>query len=404
MSTDDLSDPMFPKIPGYGWTPILPGKCFGFDQIYPSLVLQYDNMGESFSIKGEVIPRILEFKFDAGTSRGILKKRKTFLVKVTSSTFPGFVGYGEAGPLVGLSVDDREDFPEQVNLVLERIQKMEIPIHPEKILQMLNDTVPPSLPSLQFALETALLDLINGGKRRMFSNGFFDDNQAIPINGLIWMGNEDFMLNQIKAKIEEGYTCIKIKIGAIDFEQECAVLKFIRNQFSASDITIRVDANGAFGLKEALGKLSVISKFHVHSIEQPIPKGNAEAMAELCRKTPVPIALDEELIGIDGHEISSQLLDDIQPQYIILKPTLLGGIKKTREWINMAEERNIGWWMTSALESNIGLNAIAQFTSTFKPILPQGLGTGQLYHNNFGSPLKIENGRLWYDSNIQWEL
>ncbi|MEX2511662.1 MAG: o-succinylbenzoate synthase [Cyclobacteriaceae bacterium] len=361
-------------------------------------------MNETFSIKGEIIPRILQFKFDAGTSRGILKKKKTFIIKVTSSAFPGWVGYGEAGPLVGLSVDDREDFNEQVNLVLERIHKMEFPNHTEKILQLLNDAVPSSMPSLQFALETALLDLINGGKRRMYPNGFYDNHQAIPINGLIWMGNKDFMLHQVRTKIDEGYTCIKIKIGALDFEQECSVLKFIRNQFSDSDMTIRVDANGAFGLKEALSKLFVLSKFQIHSIEQPIPKGNVEMMTELCRKTPIPIALDEELIGINGHEMSSRLLDDIQPQYIILKPTLLGGIKKSSAWIKLAEERNIGWWITSALESNIGLNAIAQFASTYMPKLPQGLGTGQLYHNNFRSPLKIEKGWLRYDPDLAWEI
>jgi L-alanine-DL-glutamate epimerase-like enolase superfamily enzyme len=214
------------------------------------------------------------------------------------------------------------------------------------------------------------------------------------------MGEKDFMLEQINEKFEQGFDCIKMKIGAIDFKQELELLTYIRERYSKDQITLRVDANGAFSPEEALAKLHELAEFDLHSIEQPIAAGNWEAMRKLCEATPLPIALDEELIGVEN---KGELLDAIRPQHIILKPTLLGGILETKEWITLAEERNIGWWMTSALESNIGLNAIAQLADSLGASIPQGLGTGKLYQNNLKSPLEIDQGHIRYNSQIVWE-
>lgn len=210
------------------------------------------------------------------------------------------------------------------------------------------------------------------------------------------MGDERFMLDQIDQKLKSGFSCIKIKIGAIDFDQECKILKSIRDKYSPDDIELRVDANGAFSKENVVEKLKTLSKFNIHSIEQPVKQGQLELMSELCLKTPIPIALDEELIGVFGFKNKMNLLEGIKPQYIILKPTLLGGLYETKEWISIAEELSIGWWITSALESNIGLNAVAQLTAEYNVDLPQGLGTGGLYFNNFPSPLSLEKEELFY--------
>ena len=238
----------------------------------------------------------------------------------------------------------------------------------------------------------------------LFPSGFSSGLNTIPINGLIWMGNEAFMKKQIQEKIEAGFRCIKMKIGAIDFEAELNLLKSIRKEFSEVDIELRVDANGAFNPSEALEKLKRLSDFKLHSIEQPIKQGQIEEMAVLCKKTPLPIALDEELIGVFSMTDKQNLLETIKPQFIILKPTLVGGFKGSEEWIEQANSLNIGWWITSALESNIGLNAIAQWTYTLNSKLPQGLGTGSLYTNNFDSPLTIQNGALQYDVAKSWNV
>ena len=234
----------------------------------------------------------------------------------------------------------------------------------------------------------------------MIANDFFDSQRSIPINGLIWMGEPDFMLRQIDQKLSEGFDCIKMKIGAIDFEREIELLKYIRSQFSPDQIVLRVDANGAFSPEDALEKLQRLADLDIHSIEQPIRAGHITAMEKLCRETPLPIALDEELIGVED---KAALLDAIQPQHIILKPTLIGGTLETQEWIRVAEERGIGWWMTSALESNLGLNAISQLVSTYSPAIPQGLGTGKLYHNNLDSPLEVRAGHIYYNPELAWE-
>lgn len=357
-------------------------------------------MPDSAFIRFEYIKRTLQFRFDAGTSRGVLRSKDVFWVKAFRVDSPEISGWGEAAPLIKLSADDRPDFEEMLAKVLKQMET--ISWNPEEnfILEKLKEVIPFELPSIRFALETAILDLKNGGKKKIQENSFYDRNDPIPINGLIWMGDREFMLEQIDQKLEEGYHCIKMKIGAVDFDQELEMLGSIRSRFSPEQIILRVDANGAFSMKDVLQKLSKLADLGIHSIEQPIPAGNREAMRTLCKDPPLPIALDEELIGVKS---KAELLDQIQPQYIILKPTLVGGILETREWIRLAEERGIGWWMTSALESNIGLNAIAQLTSTYNPSLPQGLGTGKLYHNNLESPLEIKSGSIRYSTDKSWE-
>ncbi|WP_111670377.1 o-succinylbenzoate synthase [Algoriphagus litoralis] len=344
--------------------------------------------------------RTLIFRFDAGTSRGVLKTRDVYWIKALDPKNPNIMGWGEAAPLVQLSPDYREDFEVILGNLLEKLSLESWDLDPKSVLLKLKEILPFELPSIRFGLETAILDWINGGKKRILANGFFDKQKPIPINGLIWMGDRDFMLEQIDQKLKDGFSCIKMKIGAIDFEQETALLGYIRAKFSPEQIILRVDANGAFSPTEALAKLEKLAEFDIQSIEQPIPAGNWAAMRTLCQVTPLDIALDEELIAVRNKE---ELLDEIRPQHIILKPTLVGGIFETQEWIKLAEERGIGWWMTSALESNIGLNAISQLASTFDSNIPQGLGTGKLYHNNLESPLKIQSGFIRYHPEIGWQ-
>lgn len=357
-------------------------------------------MHSSSKFTFEYLKRTLNFKFDAGTSRGVLKTKEVFWIQAFSPDQPEVVGWGEAAPLVKLSLDDREDFEEVLQKILVELSHIPLEKDEERFLLQLKELIPSGLPSIRFALETAILDLMNGGKKKILGKDFFDAKKAIPINGLIWMGEKDFMLDQIKEKLEQGFDCIKMKIGAIDFQQELELLSYIRERYSKDQITLRVDANGAFSPEEALAKLYELAEFDLHSIEQPIAGGNWEAMRKLCEATPLPIALDEELIGVEN---KGELLDAIRPQHIILKPTLLGGILETKEWITLAEERNIGWWMTSALESNIGLNAIAQLADSLGASIPQGLGTGKLYQNNLKSPLEIDQGHIRYNSEIVWE-
>ncbi|MCH7401792.1 o-succinylbenzoate synthase [Belliella kenyensis] len=344
----------------------------------------------------------LDFKFEAGTSRGVLKHKDSYIIAVNEKIKKNTVGLGEAGPLPNLSLDDLVDFEMILSRVLDQLTKANISVNFEEIDELVKHFVPASLPSIRFGIETAILDLLHGGNRTIFPSDFVKGQQAIEINGLIWMGDKAFMLEQIDQKLQSGYNCIKMKIGAIDFVQECELLGYIRQHFGQEKITLRVDANGAFGSHEAMNKLDILSQFALHSIEQPIRQGQLEAMSELCKKSPLPIALDEELIGVHSLEDKRSLLESIMPQFVILKPTLLGGFASCNEWIGIAEELNIGWWMTSALESNIGLNAIAQYTAIKNNKLPQGLGTGQLYHNNIASPLEIVSGTLIYDPNTIW--
>ena len=339
-------------------------------------------------------PYILRFKRPGGTSRGILTERKTWFLKLTESGNPERTGIGECAPLPGLSCDDRPDFESRLDEVCRGINTSKMDGN-----AMLQD-----FPSIRFGLEAALRDLENGGKRILFPSPFVANGKPISINGLIWMGTPEFMRTQIKEKLASGFTCLKMKIGAIDFETELNLLREIRREFSAAEIELRVDANGAFSLNRALEKLSRLAELEIHSIEQPIAPGQPEQMAELCEKSPLPIALDEELIGVFAEKEKHALLAKIRPGYIVLKPSLVGGFTGAQEWIATAEKYKIGWWITSALESNIGLNAIAQWTATLGNPMTHGLGTGQLYVNNIPSPLTIDSGKLYYKSQSQWDL
>ncbi|OHX65587.1 o-succinylbenzoate synthase [Flammeovirga pacifica] len=348
-------------------------------------------------IKFNYFKKELIFNFPAKTSRGAITKKNCFIVQAFDQNDQEIIGYGECNTLKGLSIDHFDDYEFRLQILIKTLNEENV------TLEELPDFIDKDIyPSFYFAFETALLDLKNGGKKMIFDNSFFK-GQPIPINGLVWMGDKSFMKEQIDQKLEKGFDCIKMKIGALDFEQELELLKYIRSQYSSKEISLRVDANGAFAVDEALEKLNRLSVFEIHSIEQPIWPKQLEAMADLCVKTPIPIALDEELIGIEDH-LQEELLDIIHPQYIILKPALVGGLEACKQWINHAESRNIPWWMTSALESNIGLNAIAQFTANYEIDKPHGLGTGQLYHNNFASPLTVKNGEIFYNDKNKWEL
>lgn len=332
---------------------------------------------------------LLNFKRPSGTSRGVLRQKETFFIVLRQADK---VGIGECGILRGLSIDDRPDYEEKLRWTCENVA-----LGKTALLEALTE-----FPSIQFGVETAFLSLNSENPFTLFPSDFTVGKAPIPINGLIWMGTEDFMKSQIEAKLNEGFSCIKMKIGAIDFDTEIRLLKSIRQSFSASEITLRVDANGAFKHEEALEKLKILSDLELHSIEQPIKQGHWEQMAALCQETPLPIALDEELIGVFSEVDKTKLLDAIAPQYIILKPSLVGGIDGSNTWISLAESRNIGWWMTSALESNVGLNAIAQYTYTKNVSLPQGLGTGGLYTNNIPAPLEVHSGALGYKPEQSW--
>ena len=334
---------------------------------------------------------ILNFKRPSGTSRGVLTQKETWFLILDEN---GKKGIGECGILRSLSYDDRPDYEERLKWVCENIH-----LGKEKLWEELRE-----FPSIQFGVEIAFRSLEAEDPFLLFPSKFTQGNASIAINGLVWMGEEQFMKEQIIQKIEDGFRCIKLKIGAIDFEREIELLKFIRREFTSEEIEIRVDANGAFKPSEAIEKLERLSELELHSIEQPIRQGQPEEMAALCEKTPLAIALDEELIGVTTVTEKQKLLQIIQPQYLIFKPSLIGGFKGTEEWIDVAKTQKTGWWVTSALESNVGLNAIAQHTYTLNNEMPQGLGTGGLYTNNFQSPLEVENGHLWYRPKKDWNF
>ncbi len=329
---------------------------------------------------------ILRFKQPAGTSRGILRTKETYFLSIYSEIKKGV---GECGLFKGLSIDDRPDYEEKLSWLCANIN-----LDKETLMHELRE-----FPSIQIGLETALKSLKGSHKFDIFPSLFTQGEASIPINGLIWMGDFSFMKKQLTEKINAGFSCIKMKIGAIDFPTEIKLLNEIRKAFSPSKIELRVDANGAFNPSDAMEKLKILSEYSIHSIEQPIKQGQWQEMARLCETSPVPIALDEELIGVFNEQDKLKLLETINPQYIILKPTLVGGFKGSNEWIRLTEKKTIGWWITSALESNIGLNAIAQYTFTKNSILPQGLGTGSLFTNNIPAPLEVKNGTLLYNRN-----
>lgn len=340
---------------------------------------------------------LLEFKFNAGTSRGVLKTRKVWIVKLEQVQE---VGIGEIAPLKGLSTEGYESFEPKLIKELQLFKKAIV--DDDLTLGDIEDSLSSST---LFGLESALLNLKSFQEGQVFSNSFFINERKIPINGLVWMGNAEFMKNQVREKLEKGFSCIKMKIGAIGFEKEVELLQDIRGEFTEEELTLRVDANGAFSFEEAKRALNKLNELGIHSIEQPIKAGQWERMQALCEyASKTGIALDEELIGVRNTKEKISLLDTIKPQYIILKPTLHGGISGTQEWIRLAEEREINWWITSALESNIGLNAICQLTNEYPINRAQGLGTGSLYHNNIPSPLELDGEFIYYNSSKQWNF
>jgi len=332
----------------------------------------------------------LQFKRPAKTSHGEYRMRTVWFLFLEENDKTGI---GECAPLPGLSTET----PEEVETLLKKICT-----NPAYFVE--NPIETQNISSVRFAFETALPDLQNGGRQILFPSGFSEGKKGIPINGLVWMGEADFMLQQIQEKIEAGFHCIKLKIGSLDFEKELEILGSIRKKYDAGQITLRVDANGAFKPNEALEKLQRLAQFDIHSVEQPITAGQWNEMAAVCKESPILVALDEELIGIHSKNEKEELLDAICPQYLVLKPSLHGGFSGCNEWIELAEKRSIGWWVTSYLESNIGLNAIAQWTFNKNAQGYQGLGTGGLFTNNILSPLEIRGEELLFNPEKNFEF
>ena len=336
----------------------------------------------------EISERTFHFKQPAGTSRGVYTRRHSYFLTVTDDARPWIKGFGECATLPDLSCDaipEYETILRQLCKTVETLGKI-----PYDILR--------PYPSILFGLETAFAQLEAHGSTMLFDTPFGRGEVGIRINGLVWMGSFDEMYQRIETKLQQGFHCVKLKIGAIDFDKELELIRHIRESFSKKQIELRVDANGAFTPNNALQRLEALAKYDIHSIEQPIKQHQWKAMARLCAVSPLPIALDEELIGVNVKSMKADLLDTIQPQYIILKPSLHGGMYGTEEWLQLAEERGIGSWITSALESNVGLNAIAHFCAKVYGshiTTPQGLGTGQLFTDNITMPLEIRGDELW---------
>jgi len=340
-------------------------------------------------MKAEFSRHILQFKKPGGTSRGVLHTKETYFIRIRDK---GRTGYGECAVFRGLSCDDRPDYEEKLQWLCDNIGS-DMGHLKSELLQF---------PSIHFGLEQAMLSLNGTDPFTLFPSDFTDGEDKIVINGLIWMGDRTFMRSQIEEKLREGFTTIKLKIGALDFDTELGLIRYIREQYPGERIEIRVDANGAFSPREAPEKLKRLSDLGIHSIEQPIRAGQWEEMAGLCDQSPVPIALDEELIGVFTYTEKLRLLQAIAPKFIIIKPSLIGGVDGTLEWLRACQENQVKWWITSALESNLGLNAIAQFTYVLNNPMPQGLGTGGLFTNNIDSPLKVKEGGLWYEPDQNW--
>lgn len=359
------------------------------------------------ALKATLHKKTFHFNFDARTSRGVMKDRTSWFIRIFDPSDPEKFGIGECAPLVGLSPELNENYEAQLGDFVQGFNEAGTP----KACATLNEAralieskFPSviSMSSLVFAFETAMLDLLNGGTRVIFRSSF-TEGKPVPINGLIWMGGMDFMLQQIEIKIRDGFRCIKLKVGGLDFEKECDVLQYVRRKYFRDDITIRLDANGAFRSDDVLYKLKELARFKVHSIEQPLKKGS-EFLPEVCARSPIPIALDEELLGVNSDAGRSALLKGVKPQFIILKPGLHGGMSGSAAWIAEAMKNNVGWWLTSALESNVGLNALAQFVAQYPVEIPQGLGTGALYDDNFQSPLEVRKGNLSLNSREEWAI
>jgi len=356
------------------------------------------------SFQAEFSKRTFHFGFDARTSRGQMRERHCWFLKIKNSE-TGVEGIGEAAPLPGLSPETNEEVEQQLESVVSKVNSGWLEGKGIGSLDAINRLHSGMLlsSSVVCAIETALLDLSNGGSKIIFDNSFARRESGLMTNGLIWIGGLDGMLQQVSTKIYDGFTTLKIKIGSLDFEKEIDILQYIRRKYFRENIIIRLDANGAFKANDALYKLNELAKWDIHSIEQPVMADQPEVMAELCSKSPVPIALDEELIGINDHQKRSDLLKAISPKFLILKPSLLGGFYSCQKWIELAESQGIGWWITSALESSLGLNAVAQFTAQYPVSIPQGLGTGQIYTDNIENPLEIVKGELKLSPKLFWE-
>lgn len=340
----------------------------------------------------DITTKVLHFKQPAGTSRGTYLTRKSWFITLSSADKPGVKGVGECAPLPKLSCDD---IPEYENILHSLCDMF-------RMTGEINHDMLRPYPSILFGLETALKQWEAGGSTALSSTAFARGEKGIPINGLVWMGTFEEMHDRLKEKIEQGFHCVKLKIGAIDFERELELIRYIRECFTKEQIELRLDANGGFSADEALQKLERLAAYDIHSIEQPIRQRQWKEMAEICRRSPIPIALDEELIGINLQGMKEEMLDRLQPSYIILKPSLHGGMYGSQEWIELARQRSIGSWITSALESNVGLNSIAHFAASVygdDMVMPQGLGTGQLFTDNIPMPLEVKGEYLWYLAN-----
>ncbi|WP_236975993.1 o-succinylbenzoate synthase [Membranihabitans maritimus] len=338
-----------------------------------------------------IIPLTLNFKFPAGTSRSVLRKRNTYILVLEGDN--GTQGWGEAAPLEGLSTE-LANGGSSFKSFMDNFGKQTLTTD---TINRIN-----SFPSARFAMEAAYLDLQNNGERVWFPGDFVSGRTKIPINGLIWMGSKSEMFARINEKLQDGYHCLKLKIGGINFNDEVELLKYIRSQFDGNILELRLDANGSFSTRNAEERLKILSDFQIHSIEQPIQTGKWQEMAKLCEENIVPIALDEELIGLHGKEWKKRLIDVIRPQYLIFKPSLIGGIAETEDFISLSDNRGIGWWMTSALESNVGLNILGQFSDYLNVSMPQGLGTGQLFTNNISSPFTEKSGEVFCIPSNKW--
>lgn len=333
-------------------------------------------------------PYNLLFKERAVTSRNSMTEKPTYIVTIESNELPGGQAVGEAALFPGLSAEDSPEYESVLDAACREASRC-------ATLAEVMQSLPP-VSSVRFGFESAMMRALARPTANASRLRWLDGEEGIRINGLIWMGDKATMRRRIREKLKAGFHCVKLKIGGIDFNDELDLLSLIRNEFPPEIIELRLDANGGFTPENALDRLERLSRFGIHSIEQPIKPGRWDSMARICRESPIPIALDEELIGFSSDRQKSELLDAIRPHYIILKPTLCGGFREAEEWISQAVARGIGWWGTSALESNIGLEALGIWTAGLSPDMPQGLGTGALYVNNFPSPLSLEGERLYY--------
>lgn len=340
-------------------------------------------------MKAAYVPYTLNFITPGGTSRGVMTTKDTYFIKLWDESCPEVYGIGECALFKGLSTEDDDTYETKLQELCRNIEAGE----PTDLSEH---------SSIMFGFESAILDFSNGGKRICYPSPFTEGKYKIPINGLVWMGKKEEMIARIDEKVSAGFHTIKLKIGAIDIAQEIEMIEYVRTRYSEKDLEIRVDANGGFTPENAMHRLDALSKYHIHSIEQPIKAGQWETMADICRKSPIPVALDEELIGITNPMIMMELLKTIHPHYIILKPSLMGGLSGSLEWLKMAAQFKIGGWITSALESNIGLNTLAQWVATLQPKIPQGLGTGMVFSNNIASPLRQVEDSLIFDCDKNW--